>query len=80
MDNTQNQLYESSAYKRSRAAYKWECTFEYFVALLVGDAFLAKLLTYIGFSESATGIISSLITLAFLFQLVAVFVVQLVLR
>ena len=76
MDNTQNQLYDSSAYKRSRTAYKWECTFEYFVALLVGDAFLAKLLTHIGFSESATGIISSLITLAFLFQLVAVFVVR----
>lgn len=75
MDSTQT-LYDSPAYKRSRMAYKWECTFEYFVALLVGDAFLAKLLTYIGFSESATGIISSLITLAFLFQLVAVFVVR----
>ncbi|MBQ8409885.1 MAG: MFS transporter [Clostridia bacterium] len=76
MDNTQQQLYDSPAYKRSRAAYKWECTFEYFVALLVGDAFLANLLTYIGFSDAAAGIISSLITLAFLFQLVAVFVVR----
>ena len=76
MDNTQQQLYDSPAYKRSRTAYKWECTFEYFVALLVGDAFLANLLTNLGFSESATGIISSLITLAFLFQLVSVFVVR----
>ena len=61
MDNTQNEIFESRAYKRSRAAYKWECTFEYFVALLVGNTFLAKLLTYLGFSESETGIISSLI-------------------
>ena len=57
-------------------AYKMECTFEYFVAILVGDAFLAKLLTNIGFSEAETGIVSSLITLAFLFQLVSVFVVR----
>ena len=76
MDNSQNQLFESSAYKRSRTAYKWECTFEYFVALLVGNTFLAKLLTYLGFSDSETGIISSLITLAFLFQLISVFVVR----
>ena len=76
MDNTQNQLFESPAYKRSRTAYKWECTFEYFVSILVGDAFLAKLLTYIGFTEAETGIVSSLITLAFLFQLVSVFVVR----
>ena len=70
------ELFESPAYKRSRTAYKWECTFEYFVALLVGDAFLANLLTNIGFTDAEAGIISSLITLAFLFQLISVFVVR----
>jgi len=75
LDNTQL-LYDSRDYKRSRTAYKWECTFEYFIAILVGDAFLAKLLMDIGFTEAETGIISSLITLAFLFQLVSVFVVR----
>ena len=75
MNNTQV-MYDSPEYKRSRTAYKWECTFEYFIAILVGDAFLAKLLTDIGFSEAETGVISSLITLAFLFQLVSVFVVR----
>lgn len=69
-------LFDSPAYKRSRAAYTWECTFEYFVALLVGDAFLANLLTHIGFTDAEAGIISSLITLAFLFQLISVFVVR----
>lgn len=76
MANENKELFDSPAYKRSRMAYKWECTFEYFVALLVGDAFLAKLLTHIGFTDSEAGIISSLITLAFLFQLLAVFVVR----
>lgn len=69
-------LFDSPAYKRSRAAYTWECAFEYFVALLVGDAFLANLLTHIGFTDAEAGIISSLITLAFLFQLISVFVVR----
>ncbi len=75
MENTPS-VYDSKAYKRSRNAYKWECAFEYFVSLLVTDAFLAKILTEIGFSPEATGIISSLITLAFLFQLASVFVIR----
>ena len=76
MTNENKELFNSAAYKRSRTAYKWECTFEYFVALLVGDAFLAKLLTSLGFTDAEAGIVSSLITLAFLFQLLAVFVVR----
>ncbi len=76
MDTKNVSLYDSPAYKRSRMAYKLECTFEYFVALLVGDAFLANLLTYVGFSDAEAGIISSFITLAFLFQLISVFVVR----
>ena len=76
MTNENKELFDSPAYKRSRTAYKWECTFEYFVALLVGDAFLAKLLTSLGFTDAEAGIVSSLITLAFLFQLLAVFVVR----
>ncbi len=75
MDNTPS-VYDSKDYKRSRNAYKWECTFEYFVSLLVTDAFLAKILKSIGFSDQATGIVSSLITLAFLFQLFSVFVIR----
>ncbi len=49
-----------------------QCTVEYFVSLLVTDAFLAKLLTHIGISDALTGIISSFITLAFVFQLLAI--------
>jgi len=76
MDNSQINVYSSKEYKRSRNAYTGEGAFRYFVSLFVGDAFLAKLLTEIGFNEAETGIISSFITLAFLFQLVSVFVVR----
>ena len=54
---------------RSQKAYIAQAAFEYFVAILVSDAFLAKLLTYMGFSDSLIGIISSLISFSFLFQL-----------
>ena len=53
-----------------------QCTFEYFVTILVADAFLAKLLSNIGISDGTIGIISSIITLAFLFQLLSLFLVS----
>ena len=69
--------YNSTEYKRSRKAYMAQCTFEYFVSLLVTDAFLAKLLADIGMSDSLVGIISSFISLSFIFQLLSIFVVRL---
>jgi F0F1-type ATP synthase assembly protein I len=62
--------------KRSRRAYILECAFEYFIALMVADAFLATLLTNLGLDDAVIGVISSLISLAFLFQLFSIFVVQ----
>ncbi len=68
--------FESKAYRRSRSAYCIECAFEYFIALLVSGAFLSTLLKNIGLSDATVGIVSSFISLAFLFQLLAIFVVQ----
>ena len=68
--------FDSRIYKRSRTAYIWDCTFEYFVSLLMADSFLAKLLGNLGFSDSQIGILSSFISLAFLFQLCAIPVVR----
>ncbi len=68
--------FTSPAYVRSRWAYTLECAFEYFVALMVADAFLANLLSYMGLTDAVIGVISSLVSLAFLFQLAAIFVVQ----
>lgn len=71
-----DQIFSTPAYKRSRWAYTFECAFEYFVALMVADAFLANLLSHMGIGDSTIGVISSLISLAFLFQLCSIFVVQ----
>ena len=70
------QIFHSPEYRRSRRAYIMECTFEYFVSLLVTDAFLVKLLSSIGLSDALIGIIASFVSMAFLFQLFSVFVVQ----
>lgn len=70
--NTVN--YSSKEYKTSRRAYTLECMFEYFVSLLVADAFIAKLLKYFGTSDALCGIISSFISLSFLFQIFSVLI------
>ena len=69
-------IFDTLTYKRSRRAYILECAFEYFVALMVADAFLATLLSHLGLDDAVIGVISSLISLAFLFQLCSIFVVQ----
>ena len=71
MADTPN-VFDSKEYKRSRRAYVIECMFEYFVATLVADAFIAKLLKYFGTSDALCGIISSFISLSFLFQIFSV--------
>lgn len=68
--------YKAPGYARSRWAYVAECAFEYFIALLVAEPFLTKLLTYIGLDDSTIFVIQSLISFAFLFQLCSIFVVQ----
>lgn len=71
-----NNLFDSPSYKRSRVAYHIQCVTEYLVTLLVADAFLAKLLKQIGLSDSTIGIVSSLMSLAFLVQLGTIFLMQ----
>ncbi len=69
--------FDSPAYKRSRRAYVWECTFEYFVAILVSGSFLTTALKEgFGFDNATIQIISSLISLSFLFQILSVFLVR----
>ncbi len=74
--NQETNVYEGSEYKRSRTAYMMQCAFEYFVTIVVGGSFLTKLLDYVGFSDAAIGIISSLISLTCVFQLLSMLVVQ----
>lgn len=64
-------LYASPAYRRTRGAYIAQCTFDYFITILASDAFFAKLLTHIGVNDAVTGVIASLASFSFLFQLVS---------
>ncbi len=57
------------ALKISRLMYIAEATLEYFISLLVSGSFLATITKEIGFSDSLTGILSSLVSLGCLFQL-----------
>ena len=61
-------VFESKDYQRARSAYRWACAFEYFVALLVADAFLAKLLTALGMSDVPMKKILKMMYLAFDFN------------
>ena len=68
-----NSIYNSPVYKRSRGAYTAQCAFEYLITILVTDAFLAKLLTHMRFSDAVIGVIASLNAFSFLFQLLSIY-------
>ena len=65
--------FSSAAEKRGRFMYILEAALEYFIALLVAGSFLATLTKELGFSDSLTGILSSVISLGCLFQLFSIF-------
>lgn len=60
-------------YSVSRGAHVMDAAFEYFQALLVSGAFLAKLSASLGISDSLTGILSSVIALGGTFRIASVF-------
>ena len=60
-------------YKTSRFLYIFEATFEYFISMLVGGAYLAKVTSAIGINDTLTGILTSFVSLGWGFQLVAIF-------
>ena len=68
--------FNSQEYKRYRKAYVTQCTVEHLVGLLIADAFLARLLSYLGLSDAMVGVIASFTSVAFAFQLLSVFLVQ----
>lgn len=58
--------------KRNRQLYIFEAAFEYLISILVSGSYLATLTRELGFSDSLTGILSSVISLGCLFQLISV--------
>lgn len=60
--------------KRSRIMYILEAAIEYFISILVASSYLATLTKELGFSDSLTGILSSVISLGCLFQLLSLYI------
>ena len=75
-DAQNREKFNSKEYRRSANGYTFECMFEYFISILVSGQFLTVLLKYIGVPDSLNGVIQSIISLAFLFQIFSVFVLH----
>ena len=60
-------------YKTSRILYIVEAMIEYLISLLIGGAYLAKVTSYIGMSDTLTGILTSFVSLGCGFQIIAIF-------
>lgn len=73
---SEQSVYDTKEYKRSGFAYKLECAFEYFVDILISDAYLSNLLKAINMPDAVIGVVSSIISLAFCFQLITMLFVQ----
>lgn len=58
--------------RRSRIMYILEATLEYLISILVAGSYLATMTRELGFSDSLTGILSSIISLGCLFQLMSI--------
>lgn len=70
MDN--QLLNENAPYKRSRVLYIIEAALEYFIAILMSGAYIAKVTKYLGLSDSLTGIITAFVSLGCGFQAFAI--------
>ena len=62
--------------RRSRFMYILEAAFDYFISILVAGAYLAKVTSYIGMSDSMTGILTAFVSLGCGMQIVAVFLTR----
>ena len=60
-------------YKLTRFLYILEAAFEYFIAILVGGAYLATVTSALGVSDSLTGILTAFVSLGQGFQMIAIF-------
>ena len=65
MENTKD------IYKKSRILYIISATLEYFIAILTGTAYLAKIAGSIGIPDGTVGVLSSFVALGCAFQIVS---------
>jgi Na+/melibiose symporter-like transporter len=60
-------------YKKSRILYIIEAAIEHFISILIAESYLAKIATSAGLPDTLTHILSSFVSLACSFQMVAIF-------
>lgn len=60
-------------YAFSRVMYIIEVALEYFISMMIGGAYLAKIAGEIGLSDSTTGVLTSFVSLGLGFQIFALF-------
>jgi predicted MFS family arabinose efflux permease len=65
---------DPDTYKTSRGLYIIAALLEYLISLTITGAYLAKVTSTIGISDSLTGILTSFVSLGTCFQLLAVFI------
>ncbi len=64
----------STKYTKNQILYIIEATLEYFISVIVAGSYLATLTTQLGFSDSLTGILSSIISFGSFFQIFSMFI------
>ena len=62
---------EKDIYRKSRVLYIISATLEYFISILTGAAYLAKIAGSIGISDGTVGVLSSFVALGCAFQIVS---------
>lgn len=74
--DTQLEHETKDIYKTSRFLHLIEAAVEYFITLLIGGAYLAKLTEAIGMSDALTGVLSAFTSLGCAFQFVSIFLAR----
>ena len=59
-------------YRVSRMLYCFEATWEYFIAIMVGETYLAKLAGELGASDALTGVLCAFVSLGSAFQIFSI--------
>ncbi len=73
---SQKTLIKKDPYQTSRILYIIEAALEYFVAILVGETYLAKIAMSIGVSDSGIGVLTAFVSLGQFFQIFTIFISQ----
>lgn len=67
---------QTDPYRFSRVMYMAEAALEYFIALMVGEAYLAKLATAMQVPDALVGVLTAFVSLGATFQIVAIFLIN----